>query len=461
MIAMRLVRFCLSAVLWGFCSFACQGSPEIPGAKQSAPVALVGGVIHTASGPPIEEGAIVFQDGKITWVGKASDCSPPEGAVRVELNGRHVYPGLIDAHTDLGLVELPSTATTVDDEESGDVNPNVIAQKAFNPDSELLPVARANGVLLALSAPQGPFVQGQSSLMRMDGWTYEDMTQKSPVAMHLRWPSMTPLSAWWVKDSPEKQTAERDQALDRLKELLDSAEAYRMGNLARETGKAASSFGSESPNKLAVDLRNEALRPFLEGKLPWIVSADDFLSIEASVHFLTQRGMKVIIYGGYDAEAAASMLKKHRVPVILAGVHRLPLRNDEAYDASFTLPRRLQHAGVKFCISGTSRWSSLVRNLPYHAATAAAYGLDREDALRSITLWPAEILGADDRVGSLDIGKDATLFVADGDILEVSSHVQLAYIEGRTVSLSNRHTRLRDKYQEKYQRLSPAATVPK
>lgn len=429
-----LALFCQSSV----------AAPEVPGAKQSQPIALAGGWVHTASGEPIAEGVVVFDGGKITAVGKAADVPIPDGAKRIDVAGKHVYPGLIDAHTDLGVVEIPSTSTTVDDQESGDFNPNVLTRSAFNPDSELLPVARANGVLLAVSAPTGPFIQGQSALMRMDGWTYESMTQRSPVAMHIQWPRMTPLSAWWVKDSPEKQTADRDAALDRLKELIEKAESYRQAKIAAEK------TGENGP---PVDLRYEAMKPVLEGTLPWMVSADDQLSMETAVQFLASRGMKLVIYGGYDAEAAADTLKRWNTPVVLAGVHRLPLRRDEAYDEPFTLPTRLKRSGVAFCISGTSRWSSLVRNLPYHAATAAAFGLDKEDAIRALTLWPAQIVGAADRVGSLDVGKDATLFVADGDILEVTSHVQIAYIEGREVALTSRHTRLRDKYEEKYKQL--------
>jgi imidazolonepropionase-like amidohydrolase len=197
--------------------------------------------------------------------------------------------------------------------------------------------------------------------------------------------------------------------------------------------------------------------PVLAGELPLIVDADDLQQLQAAVAFAEQQKLKLIIYGGYDAPLCSELLKKHAVPVIVGGVYRLPRRRSEHYDTPFSVPARLYEAGIKFCISGSGRFgASAVRNLPYHAAMAAAFGLPQEEALKAITLYPAEILGAANRVGSLQKGKDATFFIADGDPLETATQVEAAFIQGRQVDLNDRHKRLWKKYEEKYRRLGLA-----
>jgi imidazolonepropionase-like amidohydrolase len=419
-------------------------SPEIPGPPQARPVALVGATLHTLHGPPIENGTLVFDHGKIAALGP--DLAVPEQAERIELAGKHVYPGLIEANSDLGLVEIDAVRATRDQAETGAINPNVKAQVAFNPDSEQLPVTRANGILLAAAVPSGGLICGQSALMRLDGWTWEDMTQKSPLGLHIRWPRMAPVYDWRVEESGKEQLEARDRQLAELQRAFDDARAYRQ---AREAAAAA---GRPLPS---IDVRWEALLPALRGELPIIVSADELAQILAAADFARREKLKLIVYGGYDAADCADVLVRLEVPVILAGVHRLPLGRHDAYDAPFTLPARLKAAGVKFAVSTGDRRASMVRNLPYHAATAAAHGLSPEDALRSITLWPAEILGVADQVGSLEVGKDATLFVADGDILEIPTQVERAYVQGRAVDLDNRQKRLWRKYEEKYRRSRP------
>jgi imidazolonepropionase-like amidohydrolase len=191
--------------------------------------------------------------------------------------------------------------------------------------------------------------------------------------------------------------------------------------------------------------------PLLEGKLPLIVEANEQQQIQSVVAFAVKEKLKLIILGGYDAPLCADLLKKYDVPVIVDGVQRLPTRRGDAYDDAFTVPARLKEAGIRFCIAA-NRSASMARNLPYHAATAAAFGLSPDDALKSITLWPAQILGIADRAGALEVGKDATLIVCDGDILEEPTHVERAYIQGREIDLSNKQTRLYEKYREKYRR---------
>lgn len=423
----RLVCLLLSLVLLETLS----ASDQIPGAPQKKPIALVNGVIHTVAGGVIPEGTLVFAEGRITEMG--TRLAPPSGADIVDLNGQHVYPSLIESHSQLGLQELSSTRATLDGSEGGLLNPNVNANVAVNPDSELIPVTRANGVLIAVSAPSGGLVSGQASVMMMDGWTWEAMTLKSAAALVINWPSEPDTAnAAENRNSPGRQ----------IRDLFSQARQYLK---ARESNPLLQRF----------DIRLASLEPVLNGRVPLLINADSVAQIQAAVAFAVEQQLKMILFGGYDAEQCAELLKRYDVPVIISAIHRDPQRDHEDYDAAFTLPERLRRAGVRFCISGSGRaetWNT--RNLPYQAATAAAYGLSREEALRAITLYPAQILGVADRVGSLEPGRDATLFVSTGDPLETETQITHAWIQGRKVDLSSRHTQLNAKYLEKYRQLA-------
>lgn len=425
---------------WLFSGIVC-ASDEIPGSKQRRPIALAGGTIHTVGGTSIPNGVLVFDKGKITQVGKAAEVKTPASAERVNVAGKHVYPGLFDAYTNIGLVEVNAVRATQDYSESGRINPNVKANVAVNPDSELIPVTRSNGVLLALTAPTGGLISGKSAVLQLDGWTYEDLTLKPDTGLHINWPNMTPVIELSEEKSAKDQIKERDDALSKLQEVFDDARAYRRAR-------------TSEPSHQAFDARLDALMPVLDGTLPLIVRADDLHQIQAAVAFSIKENVKLIILGGFDAPHCAELLKEHDVPVIVGAVYRLPERRHDDYDAAYTLPERLRKAGIKFCISSSGRFgASNVRNLPYHAATAAAYGLPRDEALKAITLYPAEILGIANQVGSLEAGKDATLFIADGDIMETPTKVESAFIQGRKLDLSDKQKRLWQKYQEKQRQL--------
>lgn len=425
----------LSISLAGSSAFA---HPEVPGKPQEKPIALTNAVIHPVSGPVIEGGTIVFDGGKIVAVGK--EVAIPEGAEIIDLERKHVYPSLFDAWTDIGLVEINSVRATVDVEETGEFNPNAKAIVAVNPDSEIIPVTRSNGVLLALTAPHGGLIAGKSGVIQLDGWTWEEMSLKQEAALHLEWPRTA--HSRFFDDDEEEPAAGKDDPLVRLRQVFADARAY-----------AAARKADESYPR---DARWEAMQPVLSGELPVMIHADEQAAIQAAVAFAEQEKLRVILHGGYDAPRCAALLKKHAIPVVVAGVYRLPRRRGDDYDAPYTLPARLHELGIKFCISSAGRFgASNVRNLPYHAATAAAYGLPADEALRSITLSPAEILGVADRVGSLALGKDATLIITTGDPLETPTQVTAAYVQGRAVDLTDRHKRLWKKYQQKYERLQP------
>jgi imidazolonepropionase-like amidohydrolase len=411
-------------------------SDQIPGAPQKKPVALVNGVLHTVSGPVIEAGTIVFDKGRITEMGPR--MQPPPNADVIDLQGRHVYPGMIESHSQLGLTELSSTRATIDTSETGLLNPNVTAATAVNPDSELIPVTRANGVLVALSAPSGGLVSGKASLLQLDGWTSVDMTLQRESGLVINWPAAFRSSFFGPPGAGEAGGSQ----VQELRNLFTDARAWAKARTA-------------SPETQRYDIRMASMQPVLAGKVPLIVAADEAEEIQAAVAFGVEQKLQVIIFGGYDAESCAELLRRYQVPVIVSAVHRDPRNDHDDYDAAYTLPERLRKAGIRFCISGSARsetWNT--RNLPYQAATAAAYGLPRDETLKSVTLYPAQILGVADRLGSLEPGRDATIFVSTGDPLETDSQVTHAWIQGRVVDLSSRHTQLAGKYGEKFRRLN-------
>lgn len=401
---------------------------EIPGRPQVAPFALRGAIIHVGDGSTIPTGTVVVDQGRIAAIGP--DVAIPANAEVIDLTGKHLYPSLIEPNSGIGLVEIDAVRASVDVREIGNANPNVRAVVAFTPDSEVIPVTRANGILIAHSVPHGSFLSGRSSLMLLDGWNANDMTLKEVVGMHVSWPRISAAAA-------PADAAPYSAELASLRQLLDDARAYQSARNASD--------------KTPVNLRLEAMLAVVHREVPLFVHADEATQIQAAVAFAAAHELRIVVVGGYDAPYCAELLKAHDIPVILSAVQRLPIRRDESPDAAFTLARRLRDAGVKYCIGGSGRFeASNIRNLPYHAGMAAAHGLTPDEALRAITLSTAEILGVADRVGSLSVGKDATLFVANGDILEIATQVEKAWIQGRSVDLNSRHTRLWKKYEQRY-----------
>jgi imidazolonepropionase-like amidohydrolase len=421
---------------------------SIPGPPQKQPIAIVGGTVYPVSSEPIEKGIVLFDKGRIVAVGKEAEL-PPD-SLKIDAAGKRVYPGLFDAHTNLGLIEIPSVRATVDEREVGLINPNVEAIKAVHPDSELIPVTRSNGVLLALTAPDGPLLAGRCSVIQLDGWTWEDMSLRGDAAMRLVWPIITPVRNLQNPLPLKKQIELRDEQMKALNEAFENAAAYK-------TARDAAQAKTPPDDTFAADARWEAMLPVLTGKQPLLVHAHELQQIQATVAFSLKWKLRLIIQGGYDAPRCAELLKKRDVPVITEGAYRLPLRGDDEYDAPFTLAERLRAAGITFCIAGGGRHATEnARNLPYQAAQSVAFGLPADEALKAITLSPAKILGVADRVGSLEVGKDATLFIADGDILDTPTHVERAWIQGREVDLNDRQKRLWNKYREKYKQQEAA-----
>jgi imidazolonepropionase-like amidohydrolase len=425
---------------------AALAAPNVPPPAQEEPILITGATLHTVSGASIVGGRMLFSDGRIVAIGGA-DLNVQVPARVVDLSGLHVYPGLIDANTALGLVEIEAVRATLDIAEPGPVNANVRAERAVNPDSELLPVARANGVLIALSVPnpgENGLIVGTSAAIQLDGWTWEDMTVRAPVGMHVFWPAMRV-----PDDVPEVRRTElierRDERIETLETSLEQAAAYRRARAA----------DASTP----VDLRWEALLPVLAGELPLFAHAEDLMQIRHALNIAERFGLKMVLVGGADAWRIADELAAKQVPVIVATVNRAPQRRWEAYSTAFENAAKLVAAGVEVAIAGngTAFDAAHVRNLPYEAAKAVAHGLSRSQALESITLAPARILGIDARLGSLDVGKDATFIVTTGDPLETATDVRQAFVRGRAVDLATRHTTLHEKYSERLRQLGHAS----
>lgn len=407
-------------------------------AKGSGAVSIVRATIHTLASGTIENGTVSFRDGRIVEVG--AGLPPLPGAKVVDATGLHLYPGLLDANTALGLTEIGSVAGSVDLAEIGEINPQANAAIAVNPDSELIPVARTTGVTHVLTAPSGGLVSGTSAVLRLSGWTWEDLAAATPAALHLRWPSFRVRRGGGFGPTPpseEDQKKARDESIRRIRTLFRDARAYRV---AREAGT------------IGVDPAYEAMLPVLDGRIPVVVHADEVRQIRSALDWAAEEAVRLVLAGNEDIGRVAETLKAREIPVIVTGILDLPRREDEPYDAPFTLPARLRDAGVRFAIasSGGGFSASAVRNLPYHAAMAAAFGLTPEEALLAVTRSPAEILGVGDHLGSIESGKSASLILTDGDPLEIRTRVLRAWIDGREAPLAeNRHERLWRKYRSR------------
>ena len=399
-------------------------------------IALVGGTIHTISGPDIPKGTVVITDGKIAAVG--ANVTAPAGARIVDVSGKHVYPSLLPAATNLGLVEIGAVRATVDIAEIGDVNPQARADIAMNFDSEQLPVTRSAGVLVAGVTPTGGIVSGSGAAMKLDGWTREDAAIRSPAYVTVTWPDLSIDRSPQARFSARIQEKRRDEAVAKLKDVFAEARAY---------GSARRAEGKPGIPRHDADPRLEALSPAIDGKIPVLVIADSLLQIRAALAWAKEENLKIVIGGGRDAWRAATEIAQAAVPVVLDPVIGLPTRADEPYDAPFANAATLAKAGVRVAISEGD--SSFARNLAHQASVAMAFGLPREKALEAITLEPARILGIADRVGSIEPGKDATLFVSDKDVLDFRYRVEEAYVDGRPLDLSDRHKRLYERYRNR------------
>ncbi len=407
------------------------------------PVLYRAKAVHTVSGETFRPGELLVEKDRIIAVGKnLKSRSKPK---LIDWPNLQIYPGLISPASSLGLAEISALRPTRDYSEVGDFTPDVEAWVAVNPDSELIPVARANGVAHALVAPMGGTIAGTSGLVRLDGWGVEAMTVKKSVALHVWWPGLAlnaaPKEQWndpKQYKSLKEQAKNRKRVLAKIDDFFDDAEAYAQ----------AKKVGGQN---FAIVPAWEAMLPFLRGKAPVMVHADELRQIKMVVAWAKRRKLRLILAGARDAWQTADLLAKEKVPVIFQHVFTAPSRDLDPHDVHFRAPGFLVKAGVKTAIGlRLGSWTAAnLRNLPYHAAHAVPYGLSRKDALAAITLHPAEILGVANRLGSLAKGKEATFLAADGDLLDPRTIVRHLVLAGKETSLESRHTRLYEKYRRR------------
>ncbi|MBL8271413.1 amidohydrolase family protein [Steroidobacter sp.] len=402
----------------GFCLFAALLLPAQHAA--SASLLFQGADLYTISDGVLTAGEMLIENGRITAIGE--HLPAPANVERIDLRGKRIYPGLIVANSVIGLSEFGAVKVTQDFAEGGAINAALRVDLAVNPDTVAWPVARANGVLAALVVPQpgsGGIISGQSALMQPSGWTTEAMTIAAPVGVHVFWPN--------------------DEQLPVLERAMRDARAYVA---ARDAGRSSES-----------DPQWEALRPVLLGQRPLMIHADRLHELRAILDFVDRERIRVVLMGGDEAWRIAEELRRRDIAVVLGPAFSTPSRRWEANDVTYRRAGVLANAGVRIAITnGGEYWVvTRERNLPYEAAKYAAYGLDEAAALRAITLSAAEILGVDDRLGSLQVGKVASFFVADGNILDVRSAVERAWIDGREIDLhDNRQWQLYQRYLRKY-----------
>ena len=420
------------------------GNNQIPGADQKRPILLRGGTLHTVTGDVLEEHDLLFAEGKIITIDEQIQPSPETDVL--DIYGKHVIPGFIAGYTRIGLTEISAVKQTNDHSETGEINPNVRANVAYNPDSDLIPVTRSNGVLVINSAPSSGRIPGQSSVMMMDGWTWEDATLKHPTALNVNWPSMRFDFRKNAKKKEKEQREEYNKSLREMDLLVRNVRAYHHRKNAKER---------KAEHKQKTDLRLESMIPFIVFKNPIHIKANDVRQIEAAVKWSNKHDLNIVIVGGRDAWMITEILVENNIPIIILGVQTTPRRRFEPIHTPYKIPSMLQKAGVHFCISLDPGYpmDGHVRTLPDEAMRAASWGLTKDQALRAITLSAAEILGIDDHVGSLDLGKDATFFISENEPLTQNNHPIKAYIKGREIDLSDRQKNLWNKYKEKYRQL--------
>lgn len=406
-----------------------------PAKKQEGTIVISNGTIHVGNGQVLSNSSIEIKNGKITAVGSSISTS---NATVIDAKGKHIYPGLIASISNLGLVEVNSVRATSDATEIGTYNPSIRSLVAYNTDSKVINTLKANGITHANIVPQGGIISGSASVVQLDAWNWEDAAYTKDHAIHLNLPDLysrpNPYAAFLGNASPQGDPIKRGlEQIEEIKTFFREAKAY----------------GAETKHA-AVNLKMEAVQGLFTKKQKLFIHCNVVREILAAMDFKKEFGFDIVLVGASESVQVADLLKKNDIPVILSQMHALPTLADDGVDLPYQTPALLQKAGVLFAINdedGQHRG----KNLPFNAGTAVAYGLSKEEALSSITLNAAKILGIADRTGSIEVGKDANIVVSEGDILDMrSSQVTTVLIEGRYVSLDNKHKQLYERYKYKY-----------
>ena len=395
-----------------------------PAPPQQGAVALIHATIHVGNGEVIENGMVVFSNGKIIDVRKTA---PIADTKVIDCSGKHIYPGLISAATNLGLNEIGAVRSTRDEYELGDINPGVRSAIAYNSDSKIINTLKSNGILFANVIPNGGIISGSSSVMQLDAWNWEDASYKMDGGIHFRMPY---LSRFSENDDPVK---------DAMKNIDDVRQFFR----------EAKAYLSEAKHE-HTNLKFEAVKGLFSKQQTFFVHCELVREMMIAVEFAKEFGFRTVIVGGSDSWKITDYLKENNIAVIVNQMHTLPNMQDDDVDLPYKLPYLLQSAGVMYCISDQDE-QNRYRNLPFNAGVASGYGLTKEQALQTITLNAAKILGIDDRTGSIEKGKDANIVISTGDILDMkSSIITNAFIQGRELNLDDKQKQLFERYKHKY-----------
>jgi len=406
---------------------------QTPAPKQIETITLTGATLHIGNGSVIENGYLTFSDGIITAIGQNNMTAKGR---TIDLDGQHIYPGIIAPVSSLGLVEIDAVRQSRDDDELGEYGPNIRSLIAYNAESQVVESMRPNGVLMAQITPQGGVFSGTSSIVQFDAWNWEDAAVKTDDGVHLRWPNTYRRGRWWMgEDRGWKPNKNYKTQIQTITDYFDRTKAYI-------------SEQPEVPNQSL-----EALIGTLDGSKKVFVYADGVREIMDAVSELKQHGVsEIVLVGGYQADQIIPFLKRHDIPILLDRVHSLPRQQDDDYDKPFRLPAILSNAGLTVGLNARGSMERMsTRNLPFYAGHAAGFGLTSEQALQLVTSNTANILGIGERYGTLQIGKSATLFVSRGDALDMSTNqLTHAFIDGRSISLETHQTELYQRYSKKY-----------
>ncbi len=398
-----------------------------PAKAQTTPVVIYNATIHTAVGV-IEKGTLVFEKGKITYVG--TELKTIVNAKRIDATGKQVYPGFIAPNNYLGLNEIELVRATLDYTEVGDVNPNVRSLIAYNTDSKIIPTIRVNGVLLSQCTPQGGVVSGSSSVVQLDAWNWEDAAYKTDEGIHVNFPEFAPHGTHADEIRRSEESYKTQFGL--IEKLMQDAYAY-----------------SKEKTNIAFNAKLESMKGVFNKTKTIYVHVDYVKGIIHAINFFKKYPVNIVLVGAADCYQTIPLLQENGIAVILNNTHRLPSRSQEAVDMPYKTAAILYAAGIKYCLATTGGWQ--IRNLPFMAGTTVAYGVNKESALQSITKNTAEILGIDKTTGTLEVGKDATLFISNGDALDMNGNILThAFIQGREINLDNSQKQLNKKYAEKY-----------
>ncbi|MFD2697231.1 amidohydrolase family protein [Mesonia sediminis] len=412
---------------------------QTPGAIQESAISIQGATLHTGKGEVIKNSRIDFNNGKIEYIGKANENHPLKPNTQIiKANNQHIYPGFIVPNSTLGLVEIDAVKASKDENETGSFLPHIRSLIAYNTESKVVESMRPNGVLIAEITPRGGRISGTSSVVQLDAWNWEDAYINKDHGIHLNWPSIYKRMSHLDKKKKIKQDLENyTKEVNKLTVYLEQAKSYR----SKEIGTKSIAF--------------EAVKPVFSGNKTLYIHANTKQQIADILQFKTNLQIpKIVLVGGYEALIYASELKNAKIPVLVNRPHSLPRKDDEDYDAPFKLATQLTQAGLLVGLEPSGDMERMnARNLPFYAGTCAAYGLSKEQALQLITHNNAQILGIHNHYGSLEVGKSATLFISEGDALDMRGNkLTHAFIDGRAVSLKTHQTKLYERYSKKYKK---------